>query len=107
VCGSLMLCQQHIHTHIHIYTHINTYTYAAQRADSRDEQDGKPYIQMAAANAPHEDPRSQGYTLVARTVFASKADMDYYDNECEAHAGIKALLRPKVEAPPLVVYMDA
>jgi hypothetical protein len=70
-------------------------------------KDGKPYIQMAAANAPHEDPRSQGYTLVARTVFASKADMDYYDNECEAHAGIKALLRPKVEAPPLVVYMDA
>ena len=70
-------------------------------------QDGKPYIQMAAANTPHDDPRSQGYTLVARTVFASKADMDYYDNECEAHAGIKALLRPKVSGPPLVVYMDA
>jgi hypothetical protein len=70
-------------------------------------KDGKPYIQMAAANTPHEDPRSQGYTLVARTVFASKADMDYYDNECEAHEGIKAFIKPKVAGPPLVVYMDA
>jgi hypothetical protein len=97
----------HPYTHIYTHTHIYMSTHITQRADSRGEQDGKPYIQMAAANAPHEDPRSQGYTLVARTVFASKADMDYYDNECEAHAGIKALLRPKVEAPPLVVYMDA
>jgi hypothetical protein len=106
VCGSLVLVPTaRTHPHIHTYTYI--YTHITQHADSRDEQDGKPYIQMAAANAPHEDPRSQGYTLVARTVFASKADMDYYDNECEAHAGIKALLRPKVEAPPLVVYMDA
>jgi hypothetical protein len=93
--------------HTHTYTYTYTHTHITQRTDSLAKQDGKPYIQMAAANAPHEDPRSQGYTLVARTVFASKADMDYYDNECEAHAGIKALLRPKVEAPPLVVYMDA
>jgi hypothetical protein len=32
--------------------------------------------------------------------------MDYYDNECKAHGEIKALLRPKVSAPPLVVYMS-
>jgi hypothetical protein len=62
---------------------------------------------MAAANPSHDDPRSQGYTLVARTVFGSKEDMDFYDNECEAHKAIKAVLKPVVAAPPLVVYMDA
>jgi len=45
--------------------------------------------------------------MVARTVFKSKEDMDFYDNECEAHIVIKALLKPNVSAPPLVVYMDA
>jgi len=40
-------------------------------------------------------------------VFKSKADMDYYDNECEAHAAIKSFIKPKVGGPPLVVYMDA
>jgi len=33
--------------------------------------------------------------------------MDYYDNECEAHAAIKAFIKPKIGGPPLVVYMDA
>jgi hypothetical protein len=64
------------------------------------------YIQMAAANVTEEDPRSQGYTLVGRTTFASKEDMDFYDNECEAHGAIKALIKPKVSGPPLVVYMQ-
>lgn len=45
--------------------------------------------------------------MVARTVFESKEDMDFYDKECEAHAAIKAALGPKVVAPPLVVFMDA
>jgi hypothetical protein len=72
-----------------------------------DNQDGKSYIQMAAANVAEEDTRNQGYALVARTVFASKEDMDFYDNECEAHGAIKALIKPKVVGgPPLVVYMD-
>jgi len=62
---------------------------------------------MAAANPTKDDPRRQGYTMVARTVFKSKEDMDFYDNECEAHIVIKALLKPNVSAPPLVVYMDA
>lgn len=62
---------------------------------------------MAAANPTHDDPRSQGYTMVARTVFQSKEDMDFYDKDCEAHAAIKSMLKPKVAAPPLVVYMDA
>ncbi|KAJ4317419.1 hypothetical protein N0V94_004951 [Neodidymelliopsis sp. IMI 364377] len=70
-------------------------------------KDGKPYVKEATAHQPYDDPRSQGYTLVARTVFDSKADMDFYDNECEAHTAIKAFIKPKVAGPPLVVYMDA
>ncbi|KAF9700834.1 hypothetical protein EKO04_001512 [Ascochyta lentis] len=70
-------------------------------------KDGKPYIQQATAYQPYDDPRSQGYTLVARTVFNSKADMDFYDNECEAHAAIKSFIKPKIGGPPLLVYMDA
>lgn len=59
------------------------------------------------ATPTHEDPRSQGYTLAARTTFDSKADMDYYDTECKAHAEIKAMLKGKVVGgPPLMVYMD-
>ena len=70
-------------------------------------QDGKPYVALASALPNRDDPRSQGYTLTARTVFASKEDMDYYDNECAAHGAIKASLKGKVAAPPLMVYMES
>ncbi|KAF3006446.1 hypothetical protein E8E13_002646 [Curvularia kusanoi] len=70
-------------------------------------KNGERYIEQATAHQPYDDPRTQGYTLVARTVFKSKADMDYYDNECEAHAAIKSYIKPKAGGPPLVVYMDA
>jgi hypothetical protein len=69
-------------------------------------QDGKTYIQLAQANPTRDDPRSQGYTLLARCIFESKEDMDYYDNEDEAHAKIKAHFKPKVNSPPLVIYSD-
>ncbi|KAJ4371170.1 hypothetical protein N0V83_004386 [Neocucurbitaria cava] len=69
-------------------------------------KDGKQYIQLASAAATHDDPRAQGHTLVARTTFESKSDMDYYDNECAAHNAIKAFIKPKVAGPPLVVNMD-
>ncbi|KAF1911319.1 hypothetical protein BDU57DRAFT_524379 [Ampelomyces quisqualis] len=82
---------------------IQKYATLAQDA----KKDGKQYIHMAAANATRDDPRSQGYTMVARTVFGCKEDMDFYDTECAAHGAIKAILKPKVGGPPLVVYMDA
>ncbi|CAI6323810.1 unnamed protein product [Periconia digitata] len=70
-------------------------------------KNGKPYITSASANPTHADPRNKGYTLIARTSFESKADMDFYDNEDEAHGQIKAYLKGKVvDGPPLVVYMD-
>ena len=69
-------------------------------------QDGKPYIQLSSANPTHDDSRSQGYTLLARTVFHSKEDMDYYDNEDSAHVAIKALIKPNISDIPLVIYSD-
>ena len=36
-----------------------------------------------------DEPRAQGWTLAVKSTFASKADMDYYDNECEAHKELK------------------
>ncbi|KAL5113511.1 hypothetical protein ACEQ8H_008619 [Pleosporales sp. CAS-2024a] len=63
-------------------------SYATLQQDAR--RDGKPYILMATANPTHQDARNQGYNVVARTMFQSKDDMDYYDNSCEAHSAIKA-----------------
>ena len=36
-----------------------------------------------------DDPRSQGYTIVSKSEFASLDDMKYYDADCEAHASVK------------------
>jgi len=32
--------------------------------------------------------------------------MKYYDNECEAHAALKAVAKEKVAGPPLMVCFD-
>lgn len=74
------------------------------RADC--SQDGKPYIQLASASPTHDDPRNKGYTMVARTVFNSKEDFDYYDTQCETHNNIKAFLKTVLSEPPLMVFMD-
>jgi len=51
-----------------------------------------------------EDPRSQGYTLVAKTEFASMADMRYYDNECAAHGALKVVAKGLAVEGILSVY---
>ncbi|KAF2449237.1 hypothetical protein P171DRAFT_516983 [Karstenula rhodostoma CBS 690.94] len=85
-----------------IHLALEKYTTLAQDA----LKDGKPYIQLSAGHTAHADPRSQGYTFIARTVFLGKEDMHYYDEECKAHGAIKGLLRGKVEGAPVVVVMD-
>jgi hypothetical protein len=37
------------------------------------------------------DNRTQGWNLAVKSTFASKADMDYYDTECEAHKELKKI----------------
>ncbi|TVY87476.1 hypothetical protein LAWI1_G007125, partial [Lachnellula willkommii] len=57
-------------------------------------KDGKPYILSLHAGPTKEDQRNQGYTLVAKSEFASEADMWYYDSEDKAHQELKVKLKP-------------
>lgn len=50
-----------------------------------------------------DDARSNGYTVVARTVFASLEDMKYYDTECAAHKELRKTASGLVTERPLVV----
>ncbi|KIW02013.1 uncharacterized protein PV09_06519 [Verruconis gallopava] len=80
---------------------------AYAKLEANNQKDGKPYILQMKAYKLHEDERSQGYTLAARTVFASLDDMKYYDNDCPAHGELKATVKPLIKGgPPLVLYMD-
>jgi len=69
-------------------------------------KDGKPYILSLAAGPAHEDARSQGYTLVAKSEFKDVADMNYYDTECEAHKDLKANAKGLGVEGAMVVYYD-
>ena len=53
-------------------------------------QNGAPYILSLTAGVAEADPRSNGFTVVAKTEFANLDDMKYYDNECKAHQDLKA-----------------
>jgi len=48
---------------------------------------------MEAGPIDPNDARAKDYTFIAKTVFASQADMDYYENECEAHKAYKGYLK--------------
>ncbi|KAJ5949241.1 hypothetical protein N7454_000825 [Penicillium verhagenii] len=57
-------------------------------------KNGKPYIVAAAVGKSIADPRNRGFNISVKTTFASMEDMKYYDSECEAHKGLKALVAP-------------
>ncbi|KAH7316494.1 hypothetical protein B0I35DRAFT_433225 [Stachybotrys elegans] len=50
------------------------------------------------------DQRSQGYTLISKTEFASMEDMKFYDEECKAHAEIKKVVRSLAVDGIMTVY---
>lgn len=81
--------------------------YATLKQDAL--KNNSPYILSVNASKTYSDPRNQGFTICARTIFASIEDMQYYDTECAAHQGIKEALKGKVSQPGgvLMVYMDA
>jgi hypothetical protein len=58
------------------------------------------------AHQPVNDPRTQGYNVLAHTVFASLEDVKYYDEKCEAHAALKAFAKDKVAGPPMAVMWE-
>ena len=61
--------------------------------DTNHFQDGKPYILSMVVGAADEDARSQGYTFVSKTEFASMDDMKYYDDGCQAHQALKDFVK--------------
>ncbi|KAI4147672.1 MAG: hypothetical protein LQ340_005446, partial [Diploschistes diacapsis] len=67
--------------------------------------DGEPYIVSVAANPLLPDQRSQGFTFVARTAFASLDDMRFYDEECEAHKDVKKVVGPHAQGV-MTVYWE-
>ncbi|QYT00699.1 Stress-response A/B barrel domain-containing protein [Trichoderma simmonsii] len=54
-----------------------------------NRKDGQPYILSIAAGPAEPDQRSQGFTFVSKSEFASLEDMKYYDEECVAHQALK------------------
>lgn len=70
------------------------------------DQDGKPYILACEAGETAPEPRAKGWTIAAKTTFATKEDMDYYDNECEAHKQLKVVAKPVVEDLMAVWFED-
>jgi len=77
-----------------------------KKLSATNSKDGKPYILSLQAGPVSEDVRSKGYTFISRFEFASKADMDYYDNDCEAHKALKVGAKDFVTEPPLTVYYE-
>lgn len=69
-------------------------------------QDGKPYIRSVTGGTTKEDQRNQGYTVAVTTVFASHDDMVYYDNECAAHAELKAFAKPVAQGVMMVFFQN-
>lgn len=74
---------------------------------SYNEQGGQPYIIHVNVGEAIEDQRNQGYTLVATSVFASREDMEYYDNNCEAHAALKAVAKRSHNGAMMVFFESA
>ncbi|KAF4806665.1 hypothetical protein CGCSCA5_v014156 [Colletotrichum siamense] len=60
------------------------------------KKDGKPYILSMVVGPAVDDPRAQGFTIVAKTEFASLEDMKYYDDECAAHGALKSFVKEKL-----------
>jgi hypothetical protein len=62
----------------------------------RHSQGGKPYIVSNEANRIlNASKDGGGYTVMGVTTFRSIEDNDYYDNECEAHAKFKEIVKPR------------
>ena len=51
--------------------------------------------------------RAKGWNVAVKSAFASLADMDYYDKECQAHAKLKAITVPGREDSLTVWFENA
>ncbi|OHX00449.1 stress responsive alpha beta barrel domain-containing protein, partial [Colletotrichum incanum] len=67
---------------------------------------GKPYIVSVKAGLAVADQRAQGFTLAAVSTFASKEDMDYYDESCAAHQELKVIAKDTHQGFAMVFFQD-
>ncbi|KAF2441930.1 stress responsive A/B barrel domain-containing protein [Karstenula rhodostoma CBS 690.94] len=68
-------------------------------------KDGNPYLLSVTAGPTFEDPRSQGFNFAAISKFKNKEDMVYYDEECAAHAALKAFAKDVIQGI-MMVYLE-
>ncbi|KAF2674358.1 hypothetical protein BT63DRAFT_408555 [Microthyrium microscopicum] len=83
---------------------------AYEKMRGANKKDGRDYIVDLQVYKLHNDPRSGGFTFMARSVFSSLDDMRYYDDQDEAHTELKKTLKPNVlggQDGVMTVYMDA
>ncbi|KAI1961460.1 hypothetical protein LOZ58_003316 [Ophidiomyces ophidiicola] len=69
-------------------------------------KDGKPYIRSVRAGHTFEDQRRQGYTLAVVSQYDTVEDMNYYDNECQAHVNLKSTAKD-LHQGVMVVYFES
>ncbi|CCF47469.1 stress responsive A/B barrel domain-containing protein [Colletotrichum higginsianum] len=69
-------------------------------------KDGKPYMLSVKAGLAVADQRAQGFTVAAVSTFASKGDMDYYDNGCAAHQELKSIAKNAHQGFAMVFFPD-
>ncbi|KZL67169.1 stress responsive A/B barrel domain-containing protein [Colletotrichum tofieldiae] len=67
---------------------------------------GKPYIVSVKAGLAVADQRAQGFTIAAVSTFASKEDMDYYDNGCATHQELKSIAKGSHQGFAMVFFQD-
>ncbi|TQV93402.1 hypothetical protein V2A60_010186 [Cordyceps javanica] len=72
--------------------------------EATHQKNGKPYLRSVVIGKPEADPRAQGFTLCAKTEFASAEDMKYYDEECEAHKTLKGVAKSLTLEGAMSVY---
>ncbi|CAG8979904.1 hypothetical protein HYALB_00011268 [Hymenoscyphus albidus] len=73
-------------------------------------KDGKPYILSMEAGPANGHVRDQGFNFVAKNVFKDKADMEFFEVECEGHKGFRAYLKakaPVVEGGLMVCWFES
>ncbi|TQS32614.1 hypothetical protein Golomagni_07066 [Golovinomyces magnicellulatus] len=69
-------------------------------------KDGKPYILNVKAGSAKPDQRAQGFTIGVVSTFASQDDMVYYDEQCAAHAELKAFAKSVHQGVMMMFFED-
>jgi len=61
------------------------------------QKDGVPYILSMQAGRVSGSVLEQGFTIVAKSIFATEEDMEFYETQCLGHLEYKKFL--KANAP--------